>query len=313
MPESRTKLLAAFAAVYVVWGSTYLAIHYAIGTIPPFLMAGIRFVIAGGIMYAWGSARGATRPTRLQWRNTSIIGVLLLLGGNGAVVWAEQTVPTGIAALLVSFLPLWLVVLDWIRPGGKRPSVGVAAGIALGLLGMGVLVGPDSFRGAGPVNVWGALALVLASLSWAAGSLFAKHADLPSQILTTGMEMLAGGVALLALATVTGEIRHFHPRAVSSASLLGLVYLISFGSLIGFSAFSWLLKHASATAVGTYAYVNPVVAVFLGWLVAGEVVTPRTLLGAGIIIASVGIISTVSSGVGPRQQALIKAPSLRRS
>lgn len=313
MPESRTKLVAAFAAVYVVWGSTYLAIHYAIGTIPPFLMAGVRFVIAGGIMYAWGTARGATRPTRLQWRNTSIIGILLLTAGNGGVVWAEQTVPTGIAALLVSILPLWLVLLDWIRPGGKRPSVGVAAGIALGMVGMGVLIGPDSFRGAGPVNLWGALALILASLSWAAGSLFAKHSDLPSQVLTTGMEMLAGGAALLALATVTGEIRHFNPHAVSSTSLLGLAYLVTFGSLIGFSAFSWLLKHASPAAVGTYAYVNPVVAVFLGWLVAGELVTPRTLLGAAIIIASVGIISAVSSGYTWRHKRANNAPSLRQS
>lgn len=295
MPQSRTKLVVAFAAVYIVWGSTYLAIHYAIGTIPPFLMAGIRFIIAGTLMYAWGTMRGAARPTRLHWRNTAVIGALLLLGGNGGVVWAEQTVPTGIAALLVAVVPVWLVILDWLRPGGKRPSAGVAVGIIVGMIGMGVLIGPDSIRGAGPVNPWGAFALVLASLSWAAGSLFARHAELPSQILTTGMEMLTGGAALLLLAMITGEFQHFNVHAVSSASLAGLGYLITFGSLVGFSAYSWLLKHATPAAVGTYAYVNPIVAVFLGWLIAGEMVTSRTLAGAAIIVAAVSIISTVSS------------------
>lgn len=311
MPAPRTRLITAFAAVYIVWGSTYLAIHYAIGSIPPFLMAGIRFVIAGSIMYAWGTLRGsAARPTGLHWRNTSIIGVLLLMGGNGGVVWAEQTVPSGIAALLVAIVPVWLVVLDWLRPGGKRPSIGVATGIVIGLVGMGVLVGPDSLRGAGPVNPWGALALTLASLSWAAGSLFAKHADLPTQILTTGMEMLTGGVALLALVAVTGELHHFDPHAVSSASLTGLAYLITFGSLFGFSAYSWLLQHASPAAVGTYAYVNPIVAVFLGWLIAGETVTPRTLVGAAIIVAAVCIISTFSSSSKVEQEDAANSASL---
>lgn len=314
MPEPRTRLITAFAAVYIVWGSTYLAIHYAIGTIPPFLMAGIRFVIAGSIMYVWGTLRGeAPRPTARHWRNTSIIGILLLMGGNGGVVWAEQSVPTGIAALLVAIVPVWLVLLDWLRPGGKRPSIGVTTGIVIGLAGMGVLVGPDSLRGAGPINPWGALALVIAALSWATGSLFAKHADLPTQILTTGMEMLTGGIALLALGAVTGELKHFDPHTVSSTSLAGLLYLITFGSLIGFSAYSWLLQHASPAAVGTYAYVNPIVAVFLGWLIAGEAVTPRTLAGAAIIVAAVGIISTVSSRAGIEQLEDSKAASTSHS
>lgn len=302
MPDARPKLVAAFAAVYTVWGSTYLAIHYAIATIPPFLMAGTRFVIAGALMFAWSLAMGAKRPTKTHWRNTGFVGLLLLLGGNGGVVWAEQNVPSGIAALLVAVVPLWLVLLQWIAPGGKRPSLGVAFGIAIGLAGMGVLVGPDSFAGHGPINPWGALALILASLSWAAGSLFARGARLPSPILATSMEMLTGGIGLLILGLATGETHQFQLHAVSTTSLVGLAYLIVFGSFIGFTAYSWLLKHASPAAVGTYAYVNPVVAVFLGWLIAGEPVTPRTFAGAAIIVVAVGIITVVAAPPPPEER-----------
>ncbi|MGI8508853.1 MAG: EamA family transporter [Gemmatimonadaceae bacterium] len=298
MPPARTRLITAFAIVYVVWGSTYLAIHYAIATIPPFLMAGIRFVTAGSIIYLWTMSRRAERPTRLHWRNAAIIGVLLLAGGNGGVVWAEQTVPTGITALLVATVPLWLVVLEWTRPNGKRPSTGVAIGLIIGLAGMGVLVGPESFHGAGPVNLWGAGVLIFASFLWAVGSLFARGAELPSKLLTSGMEMLAGGGALILFSIGTGEAHHFNLHAVSTSSILGLAYLITFGSLIAFTAYSWILKNASPAAVGTYAYVNPVVAVFLGWLIAGESVTSRTLAGAAIIVAAVGIVTFTSNRGG---------------
>lgn len=292
MKDRRALLIAAFAAVYTIWGSTYLAIHYAIGTIPPLLMAGVRFLVAGAIMFAWGLARGGQRPRAVHWRNTAIIGLLLLLGGNGGVSWAEQTVPSGIAALLVAVVPVWLVLLDWIRPGGRRPTLGVGVGVTIGLIGMFVLVGIDSFRGGGSVNPMGAAVLLVASALWAGGSLFARGAELPSQVLTTGMEMLAGGIGLVLTSAVIGELHGFHVHAISRTSLLALLYLIVFGSIIAFTAYSWLLRNAAPAAVGTYAYVNPIVAVFLGWLVAGEVVTPRELAGAAIILVAVGIITT---------------------
>ncbi|MDQ2890325.1 MAG: EamA family transporter, partial [Gemmatimonadota bacterium] len=270
MPRSRVALVMAFAAVYTIWGSTYLAIHYAIATIPPFIMAGGRFLIAGALMYLWTAWRGVKPATRIQWRNASAIGVLLLTVGNGGVAWAERVVPTGIAALIVAIVPLWLVALEWARRGGTRPSRGVALGVAVGLVGMWVLVGPGPSSGSAPINVRGALVLVFASVSWAAGSLIARYADLPSPLLATGIEMLVGGAALMILGFGSGEMSSFAPRAVSTSSLEGLAYLIVFGSLIAFTAYSWLLKNATPAAVGTYAYVNPVVAVFLGWLIAGE-------------------------------------------
>jgi drug/metabolite transporter (DMT)-like permease len=309
MSSPRARLVTAFAIVYVVWGSTYLAIHYAIQTIPPLLMAAARFLAAGGILYAWYLARGGERPTALQWRNTAVIGTLLLLGGNGAVVWAELTVPSGTAALIVAIVPLWMVVLDWLRPGGKRPATGVLVGVAAGLVGMVVLVGPESLHGGGPVDIRGAIALVLGSLSWAAGSLFARHNELArSGVATSAMEMLAGGVGCLVVGLAVGEGRALHLAAVSRASLAGYLYLVVFGSIIAYSAYSWMVQHAAPAAVGTYAYVNPIVAVFLGWLIAGEPVTPRTLLGAAIIVAAVGIITLMANRVRAS-----RAPALRRT
>lgn len=295
MSKSRTRLLIAFGIVYVVWGSTYLAIHYAVQTIPPLLMAGARFLVAGAVLYTWSLFRSGVRPTARQWRNTAVIGTLLLLGGNGAVVWAEVTVPSGTAALLVAIVPLWMVLLDWFRPGGRRPATGVLVGVIAGLIGMGVLVGPDSLRGSGPINPWGALALMLGSLSWAIGSLYARHADLPSGMATSGMEMLAGGAGCIVVALVTGELGHFHPAAISGASLAGYLYLVVAGSIIAFSAYSYMVRNAAPAAVGTYAYVNPIIAVFLGWLIASEPVTGRTILGAAIIVASVGIITVMAN------------------
>ncbi len=294
MQPARSKLIAAFAAVYLIWGSTYLAIHYAIQTIPPFLMAGARFLVAGAVLYAWVASRAAKRPTWPQVRNASIVGLMLLMLGNGGVVWAEQTVPSGVTALIVAIVPLWLVVLSWARPGGTRPTVGVAAGVAVGLFGTVVLVGPDSLRGSGPINIWGAATLVLASLSWAAGSLFAKEADLPTPLVATSIEMLVAGTALMAAGLVSGEASRLTHTGVSLVSITGLAYLVVFGSVVGFTAYTWLLRNATPVAVGTYAYVNPVVAVALGWLIAGETVTGRTMAGAAIIVSAV-IIVTIST------------------
>jgi drug/metabolite transporter (DMT)-like permease len=287
----RSRVLTAYAAVYVVWGSTYLAIRYAIETLPPFLMAGIRFLIAGALLFLWARLRGAPRPSLANWKGTLLIGALLLLGGNGAVVWAEQRVPSGIAALLVATVPLWMVLIEWLRPGGRRPTARVALGVVAGMFGLLVLVGPGSLRGDGNVNALGAAALVFGSLSWAVGSLWSKRVTLPeSPSLATGMEMLAGGALLLLAGIGTGELAALDLGGASLASMGALAYLILFGSLVGFSAYVWLLKVEPPARVATYAYVNPVVAVLLGWLVAGERITGATLVAAAIIIGAVVLI-----------------------
>lgn len=290
-PPSRAKVILAFAAVYVIWGSTYLAIRFAIQTIPPGLMAGTRFVIAGAILYAWARLGGAPRPTRANWRAATIVGALLLLGGNGAVVWAERTVPSGLAALLAATTPIFMVLIDWLHHGGERPTLLRIAGLVLGLVGILVLVNPGS-GGGSAVDPIGALMLLGGSVAWSLGSLYTRHAEMPaSPLMATGIEMLAGGVLLLLAGAATGELRHFSLAAVTASSAIGLAYLITFGAIIGFTAYIWLLQVASPARVATYAYVNPVVAVILGWALAGEPITARTLVAAAIIIGSVVMIS----------------------
>jgi drug/metabolite transporter (DMT)-like permease len=302
----RARLIAAFAAVYLVWGSTYLAIRFAVETLPPLLMAGSRFVLAGLILMAWARWReGASAPSRIEWRTGMISGALLLLGGNGAVAWAEQRVPSGIAALLVAIVPLWMVVLEWMRPGGRRPALAVFAGVTLGLVGLLLLVGPDSLRGGSGANSIGALVLVIASLSWAAGSLYTKWAPRASSgTVGAGTQMLAGGLLLMLAGVVFGEPARLDLAHVSSRSILGFAYLVTFGSLIGFTAYLYLLAHTTAAKAATYAYVNPVVAVLLGWAIGHEPVTARTLLAAAVILAGVAII-TVARDSAPSVPASI--------
>ena len=290
---SRAQIIAAFASIYIIWGSTYLAIRYAIETIPPFIMGGTRFLVSGALLYTWSRYRGAPRPTRLHWRNAIIAGGFLLLGGNGAVVWAEQFVPSGLTALLVSILPFWLVIIEWVRPPRRRPSGAVLVGLALGFIGIIVLVGPGNVGGDGNVRVLGALVLILGSLSWAIGSFWSRDAQLPdSGLLTTGMEMLGGGALLVIVGVLSGELSHFDVRHVSRASTLGLVYLITFGSLLGFTSYIWLLDKVSPARLGTYAYVNPIVAVLLGWAIAGEALSIRTGVAAAIVICAVALITS---------------------
>lgn len=289
----RGRLIAAFAAVYIVWGSTYLAIRFAVETLPPLLMAGARFGVAGAILMLWSRFRDpASRPTIGDWKTGLVSGALLLLGGNGGVVWAEQRVPSGIAALLVAVVPLWMVLLDWLRPGGKRPPALVFAGLALGLGGLALLVGPAEFSGHGEISVPGAIVLVLASLSWAAGSLFTQHAARSSSGMNAAAtQMLSGGLLLVVAAFVAGEPSHLDLAHASSRSLLGFLYLVTFGSLVGFTAYLYVLAHTTAAKAATYAYVNPVVAVALGWSLADEPVTARTLVAAAVILGSVAIIT----------------------
>jgi drug/metabolite transporter (DMT)-like permease len=290
---SRLTLVAAFLAVYVIWGSTYLAIRFGVETMPPFLMAAVRFVVPGALLVAWRRARGAAAPTATQWRSAAIVGSLLLLGGNGLVTWAEQWVPSGLAALLVASVPLWMGVMNWLIEPTARPRARGIAGLFLGFAGVGVLVDP---RGdlAGDTQLFvGALAIVAASALWAAGSLYSRRADLPKDpMLSTGLQMLCGAAALCVVGTVSGEWARLDLGAVSTKSALALLYLIVFGSIVAFTAYVWLLRATTPAKVSTYAYVNPVVAVLLGWALAAEPMTARTIVAAAIIVGSVVMITT---------------------
>ncbi|MDQ6831508.1 MAG: drug/metabolite exporter YedA [Gemmatimonadota bacterium] len=289
---SRAALMTAFALVYVIWGSTYLFIRYAVETIPPFFMAGARYLIAGIAVYAWTRLRGGPRAPFRQWRAAAIVGALLLMGGNGAVTWSEQRVASGIAALLVAIVPLWMVLLDWWRPGGTRPNAGTAIGLAIGLAGMALLVGPGVLHGGGGIDPVGAAVLIVGGLSWALGSLYARTADLPNEpMLANGMEMMAGGAILLLAGLLTGESHRLVLSAVSAKSMWSLIYLITIGAIVGFSAYTYLIRNAAPSLVGTYAYVNPVVAILLGWAFAGEPLTLRMVAAGGVIVAGVALIT----------------------
>ncbi|MFH1175941.1 MAG: EamA family transporter [Acidobacteriota bacterium] len=308
-PEPRTPLLSsrrrfaiplAFAAIYLIWGSTYLGIRFAIETVPPFLMAAVRNGVAGVLLCLWAWRQGANPPTRAHWRTTAVVGGLLMLGGNGSVVWAEQHVPSGLTALLVAIVPLWMVLFEWLRPGGHRPRPLVFAGLALGLAGMVLLVGPERLAGGGHVDRLGAAVLMLGTFSWALGSIYSRHADMPaSPLLAAGMESLSGGVMLALAGAASGEWAAFELARVSSRSALALAYLVVFGSLVAFPAFIWLLRATTPARVSTYAYVNPVVAMALGWALAGEPLTLRSALSALVILSAVVVITRTGAAAPP--------------
>ncbi len=282
---------SALGAVYLIWGSTYLAIRYALETMPPFLMAAARFIVSGGCLYAARRLAGDPQPQRMEWRNATIIGIFLLLGGNGGVVWAEQFIPSGLAALLVATTPLWMVLFDSIRGGAPRPGFRAMIGILIGFTGVALLIGFVAID-MSSASLIGAAALIFASLSWATGSLYGRNAALPaSQLLGTGMEMLSGGVALLIFAFAFGEWGHLDIAGVSWRSALALAYLTVIGSS-GFVAYVWLLRVAPTPLVATYAYVNPLVAVLLGYFLANEPLNLRIGIAAVLIIGSVIAVST---------------------
>jgi drug/metabolite transporter (DMT)-like permease len=299
---SSFAIWSAMTSVYIIWGSTFLAIRFAIETIPPFLMAAIRFLIAGGTLYVIRRSRGDAAPSRGEWRATGIIGILLLVGGNGGVVWAEQYVASGVAALLIGAAPLWMVLIEFLNPQGRRPSRWAILGVILGFVGIAVLIGPSQLTGSeGEVNIIGAGVLIFSSLFWATGSLYSRHATLPSSpLLGTAMEMLGGGAGLLLLSVLTGEFNRLDLTHVSARSLGGMAYLIVFGSWIGLTSYTWLLRVAPTPLVFTYAYVNPVVAVLLGHLLAAEPLTLQIIIAATIVIGSVAL-TTIS------QQASIRS------
>jgi drug/metabolite transporter (DMT)-like permease len=292
----RLRIALAFLSIYTIWGSTYLAIRFAIETFPPFLMAAIRFLIAGGALYTWMRLRGVPRPTRANWKAATIVGGLLLLGGNGGVTNAEQVIPSGLTAVLITTVPIWMAVVELLRKDRIVPTLQVVLGLVLGFGGVVLLVGPGDLAGSSGLNpLWGGV-LIFASLYWAIGSVYSRKASLPkTPLLGSGMEMLAGGALLLVASLVSQEWVGFQPSNVSLLSLVSFLYLIVFGSLIGFSSYVWLLTKTTTARVSTYAYVNPVVAVVLGYFLAGEQLTVRTLLASSVIVIAVVVITTYKS------------------
>lgn len=287
----RTLVILAFTAIYLVWGSTYLAIRVVVETLPPFLSAGVRFLVAGGLLFAFLRTRGFAKPSSPEWRHAIITGVLLLVGGNGLVVWAEQSISSGFAALIVALAPAWFALLDWLRPRGVRPRFKTVLGIAVGFFGVLMLVngqgGPQ-----GNSHWLAALAVVVAGICWAGGSLYSKHqSQSSSPWMIAAAQMICGGAALLLVGGMLGEPFRTNWAQVSTRSLWALAYLIVFGSWIGFSAYIWLLKVSTPSRVSTYAYINPIIAVFLGWALLGESINARMLAGALVILVGVIIIT----------------------
>ncbi len=287
----RAKFIAAFATIYLVWGSTYLAIRVAVGSMPPFAMASLRFLVAGALIFAFLRLRGPISFTGRQLRDNAIVGSFLLLGGNGLVSWAELYVPSGITALLIGIQPLLMVLTEWWWPGGKRPGLMVFVGLILGFSGVALLAAPWQ-RGPASLHSGATLAILGASVFWAFGSIYGRHARQPaSPFLATGIQMLCGSLALGLVAALRGEWVQWDLHGVSIASWGAFAYLVIAGSLVAFSTFSWLMKHSTPARVITYAYVNPIVAVFLGWLILQEPLSWRILAASLVIVVSVVVIT----------------------
>jgi len=291
----RSRIIIAFAALYLIWGSTYLGIRFAIETIPPFLMAGTRFLLAGVIMFAIARLQGISKSTWANWRTSLIIGACLLLGGNGGVTMSEKYIDSGLAALIVAIVPIYIVLLAWASGMAARPIPIVWLGLIGGFVGVGILLGPalrfSSNGGRHPAI--GMSILLVSSFIWSAGSLYsrtAKHA--PSPFLTAAQQMICGGLLLLLAGMVTGETQRLHPSSLSILSLVSFAYLVMVGAVVGYTAYIWLLRHCDPAKVATYAYVNPIVAVLLGASFAGETLTMRTFVAAGLIIGSVALVIT---------------------
>jgi drug/metabolite transporter (DMT)-like permease len=294
--------------LYLVWGSTYLGIAVAVDTIPPFLMAASRFLIAGLILFAWSIARAGRSfkpPTLREWRDSTIVGILLLGGGMGMVAFGEKTVASGIAALFIAMMPVWVAVLGQVFLGERLPRLAVV-GIVVGFAGVAILVGPSAYGGPDALEPVGTAALIFSPIAWSSGSLFAsRRAVLPARpLVATGAQMIAGGLVLVAMSGLSGELGDFRIEAVSTDSLIATAYLTMIGSLVAFTTFGWLMRVAPLPLIATYAYVNPVVAVILGALVLGEPIDPRTVVAGAVIIVAVAVIVTARSRMqAPRPMA----------
>ena len=298
-PSARAAVFWSFAAIYIVWGSTYLGIRIVVAAVPPLLAAGLRFLVAGGILYGWARFRGVPAPAPRLWPPAALLGGLFFLLGNGGVSWAETRVPSGLAALLAATSPLFTAFFESARGGWHRPPVRVVLGIVAGLGGVALLVAPGNFIGGGHADLAGAAAITLAALGWAAGSVTSHAMPLHSSpILATGMKMLTGGLLLVVAGLVFGEAGQLGAAAITPRVVFAWCYLIVFGSLIGFSAFTYLLRVTTPQKVSTSAYVNPLVAVVLGWAILGETITPRTFVAAAVIIGGVMLIRLRSEEPG---------------
>ncbi len=299
---TRTALVLAFSAIYLIWGSTYLGIRVAVETMPPFAMAGGRFLIAGGVLFIFLRLRGAPRPDLRQWRMNAVIGTFLLLGGNGCVAWAEQFVPSGVTALLIGVQPLFFVLTEWAWPGGDgRPTAFMMTALLLGFAGVAWLAAPWQAQAQGGLDPAGVIAVLAACVFWAIGSIYSRYARHGAgPFVASSLQMLTGGVALMLTAWMHGDFGGFQLAAVSHRSWAAFGYLITFGSLVGFSTFVWLMKHSTPARVATYAYVNPIVAVLLGWLILGEPITSRTVAASVVIIAAVVMIGVAKTKRPPK-------------
>ncbi len=289
---ARAAVVLALATIYLVWGSTYLAIRVAVESMPPFLMAGARFLLAGAALYGFLWWRGGTASNARQWLDNTVIGTLLLLGGNGAVAWAEQFIPSGITALLIGVSPLFIVLTDWAWPGGQRPSGLTFVAMVIGLAGVAWLAAPWEEAAHGGLHGGGVLGILLACVLWAIGSIHARHTKNGSgPFLAAAQQMLGGGATLMLFSWLIGDLAQLDLAAVTSSSWQAFAYLVLIGSLVGFPTFVWLMRNVKPALTATYAYVNPVVAVFLGWLLLSEPVSSRTFVATALIVASVAIIT----------------------
>ncbi len=300
------KVLLAFAIIYFVWGSTFLAIRVGVREVPPFLLAGMRFSVAGIALYGWMRARGTPSPTVSEWGAASFLAILIFVLDYGLLFWAERRVPSGIAAVMMATIPVFMALGEIVFLGTQRLTVRLAFALVVGMAGVAVLVGHSISVGGAPVDTAGACALLVAAVSWSVAASLSRKMPLPAaKAMSSGAQMLAGGVLLTLTAGLLGEFRGFHARAVSNEAWLALAYLIVAGSIVGFTAYVWLIHHESPTRVGTYAYVNPVVAVLVGYFLGGEAIGPRTIVGTALVLVSVVVITTTPKTTSE--------PSLRHS
>jgi drug/metabolite transporter (DMT)-like permease len=302
------KTLLAFAIIYFVWGSTYLAIRVGVHEMPPFLMAGLRFTAAGVVMYAWLRMTGVASPSLHEWRGAMFLGALMFLLDYACLFWAEQRVPSGVSAVILAIIPVNITLMEIIFLRTQRLTVQLALGLLVGILGVAILVNPSASLGEAPLDRWGAVALLFASLGWSVGTIVSRRLIQPeSKPMSAAAQMFLGGIQLWILAAFAGEFARFHPRDVSVNAWLSLIYLIIAGSIVGYTAYVWLLHYQSPTRVGTYAYVNPVVAVILGAALGGEIIGKRTLVGTALIL--VGVIAITTAKARQARQPELKEAS----
>ena len=297
------KVLLAFAIIYFVWGSTFLAIRVGVREVPPFLLAGMRFLVAGIVLYGWMRARGTPSPSAREWRAATFLAVLIFVFDYGLLFWAERRVPSGIAAVMMATIPVFMAIAEIVFLRTQRLTLRLGLALAVGLAGVAVLVGHTMSLGEAPVDTAGACALIVAAVSWSAAASLTRRLPLPAaKAMSSGSQMLAGGVLLMLTAALLGEFRGFRVQAVSRGAWLALVYLIVAGSIVAFTAYVWLIHHESPTKVATYAYVNPVVAVLVGYFFGGEAIGPRTIVGTLLVLVSVVVITTTPRKVSQASQ-----------